>query len=220
MSTLRVENLKHHYIDGDKKRNILKGIDYTFESGKIYTIAGPSGSGKTTFLSIVAGLDVQKDGKVLYNDKDIRDIGLTNYRKRDVSIIFQSYNLINYLTAIENVILAMEISGDLKDKRKIAEQRLLEVGFDKDKMNRVVSKLSGGEQQRVAIARSIATNPDIILADEPTGNLDRTTESDIIEIFRELAHKQNKCVIVVTHSNELEQKADINIKLKDGLFVI
>lgn len=219
MSTLKVENLQHHYADGDKTRKILKGIDYSFENGKLYTIAGPSGSGKTTFLSIIAGLDIQKDGKVLYNDKDIRDIGLTNYRRVDVSIVFQAYNLINYLTAIENVILAMEISGDIKDKRKIAEQKLMEVGFDKDKMNRVVSKLSGGEQQRVAIARSIATNPDFIFADEPTGNLDTATEGEIIEIFKELAHVQNKCVIVVTHSHELEKKADVNIKLKDGLFV-
>jgi putative ABC transport system ATP-binding protein len=218
MSTLKVENLQHQYADGDKVRKILKGIDYSFENGKLYTIAGPSGSGKTTFLSIVAGLDLQNDGKVLYNDKDIRDIGLTNYRRNDVSIVFQAYNLITYLTAIENVILAMEISGDLQDKRKIAEEKLLEVGFDKDKMNRLVSKLSGGEQQRVAIARSIATNPDLILADEPTGNLDSITESEIIDIFKRLAHEQNKCVIVVTHSNELEKKADVNIKLKEGVF--
>lgn len=220
MSTLKVEKLSHHYDDGDKVRKILKGIDYSFETGKIYSIAGPSGSGKTTFLSIIAGLDVQRDGKVLYNDKDIRNIGLTNYRRVDVSIVFQAYNLITYLTAIENVILAMEISGDIKDKRKIAEDKLMEVGFDRDRMDRIVSKLSGGEQQRVAIARCVATNPDLILADEPTGNLDSATEGEIIEIFRRLAHEQNKCVIVVTHSTELEKKADVNIKLKDGLFVL
>jgi putative ABC transport system ATP-binding protein len=217
---LKVEGICHHYVDGDKKRNILTGIDYSFERGKLYTIAGPSGSGKTTLLSIIAGLDIQCDGKVLLNEKDIRDIGLNNYRKKDVSIVFQAYNLINYMTAIENVITAMEISGDLKDKRKIAEEKLREVGFDEDKMNRIVSKLSGGEQQRVAIARSIATNPDLILADEPTGNLDSTTEKEIIEIFKHLAHDSNKCVIVVTHSNELEKEADVNIKLKDGRFVI
>jgi putative ABC transport system ATP-binding protein len=219
MNTLKVENIKHSYTDGDKVRQILKGVNYEFEEGKLYTIAGPSGSGKTTFLSIIAGLDVQKDGKVLYNDKDIRNIGLTNYRREDVSIVFQAYNLINYMTALENVILAMEISGDTKDKKKIAEEKLLQVGLDHDKMNRIVSKLSGGEQQRVAIARSIATNPSFILADEPTGNLDNATESDIIDIFKTLAHGENKCIIVVTHSNELEKKADINIKLKDGLFI-
>ena len=215
---LVIEDLKKHYVDGDKKRNILKGVDYTFEKGKLYSIAGPSGSGKTTFLSIIAGLDLQNDGKVLYNNSDIRDIGLDNYRKKDVSIVFQAYNLINYLTALENVIIAMEISGDLKDKVNIAKEKLKEVGFDEDKMNRVVSKLSGGEQQRVAIARSIATNPDIVLADEPTGNLDNSTEKDIIEIFKNLAHKKNKCVIVVTHSNELANESDIKIRLKEGKF--
>jgi putative ABC transport system ATP-binding protein len=219
MSILKVENLEHQYVDGDKARKILKGINYSFEKGKLYTIAGPSGSGKTTFLSITAGLDNQTSGKVMYNDKDIRDIGLTNYRKVDVSIVFQSYNLINYLTALENVVLAMEISGDIKEKKKIAMEKLSEVGFDLDKMNRVVSKLSGGEQQRVAIARAISTNPDLIFADEPTGNLDKNTESDIIEIFKKLANEQNKCVIVVTHSSELEEKADVNIKLKDGVFI-
>lgn len=217
---LKIENICHHYSDGDKTRKILTGVDYLFERGKLYTIAGPSGSGKTTLLSILAGLDVQCGGNVLYNDVDIRKIGLDNYRKKDVSIVFQAYNLINYLTAIENVIVAMEISGDLKDKRKIAEEKLKSVGFDNDKMNRLVNKLSGGEQQRVAIARSIATNPDLILADEPTGNLDNETERDIIEIFKHLAHDNNKCVIVVTHSNELAKCADVNIKLKDGKFEI
>jgi putative ABC transport system ATP-binding protein len=219
MSILKVENLEHHYVDGDKTRKILKGIDYSFEKGKLYTIAGPSGSGKTTFLSIAAGLDIQKSGKVMYNAKDIRDIGLTNYRKECASIVFQSYNLINYLTALENVVLAMEISGDIKDKKKIAMEKLSEVGFDLDKMNRIVSKLSGGEQQRVAIARAISTNPELIFADEPTGNLDKNTESDIIEIFKKLASEQNKCIIVVTHSSELEAASDVNIKLKDGIFV-
>jgi putative ABC transport system ATP-binding protein len=217
---LKVENIKHHYKDGDKVRQILKGINYEFEPGKVYTIAGPSGSGKTTFLSIIAGLDVQRGGQVLYKNSDIQKTGLTNYRKHYTSIVFQSYNLINYMTGLENVIAAMEISGDIKDKKKIAEEKLNEVGLDHDKINRVVTKLSGGEQQRVAIARSIATNPDIILADEPTGNLDSATEKDIIEIFKNLAHVQNKCVIIVTHSNEIEKIADVNIKLKDGLFVL
>lgn len=217
---LKVENIKHHYKDGDKTRNILKGINYDFEKGKVYTIAGPSGSGKTTFLSIIAGLDIQKDGQVLYKEEDIRKIGLTNYRKHNTSIVFQSYNLINYMTGLENVISAMEISGDINNKKKIAEEKLIEVGLDHDKMHRVVAKLSGGEQQRVAIARSIATNPEIILADEPTGNLDTATEKDIIEIFKKLAHEQDKCIIVVTHSEELEKMADVNIKLKDGLFVV
>lgn len=220
MEILKVENLKHYYKDGDKKREILQGISYSFETEKLYTIAGPSGSGKTTFLSIIAGLDEQCSGKVIYEGKDIKKIGLNNYRREDVSIVFQAYNLINYLTAIENVIIAIEISGDIKDKRKIAEEKLKEVGFDNDKMNRIVVKLSGGEQQRVAIARSIATNSKLILADEPTGNLDNNTEQDIIKIFKKLAADQGKCIIVATHSNEVAKEANINIKLKEGKFVI
>lgn len=215
---LIIEDIKKEYVDGDKKRQILKGINYEFEKGKLYTIEGSSGSGKTTLLSIMAGLDVQNNGKILYNNKDIRDIGLDNYRRENVSIVFQAYNLINYMTSIENILVAMQISGDIKDKVKTAKERLINVGFDEDKINRIVSKLSGGEQQRVAIARSIATNPDIILADEPTGNLDSSTEKDIIKIFKDLAHNENKCVIVVTHSNELASKADVNIKLKEGKF--
>jgi putative ABC transport system ATP-binding protein len=217
---LKVENLKYHYIDGDKKREILKGIDYEFDKGKLYAIKGPSGSGKTTFLSLIAGLDVQKEGTIKLNDKDIKDIGLTNYRKEKVSIVFQSYNLINYMTALENIVSAMEISGNTKNKKEIALNKLKEVGLDEIKGSRLINKLSGGEQQRVAIARSIATNPDIILADEPTGNLDNNTETEIVDIFKKLAHDQNKCVIVVTHSNELADQADVLIKLKDGLFVI
>jgi putative ABC transport system ATP-binding protein len=217
---LKVENLKYHYIDGDKKREILKGIDYEFDKGKLYAIKGPSGSGKTTFLSLIAGLDVQKEGTIKLNDKDIKDMGLTNYRKEKVSIVFQSYNLINYMTALENIVSAMEISGNTKNKKEIALNKLKEVGLDEIKGSRLINKLSGGEQQRVAIARSIATNPDIILADEPTGNLDNNTETEIVDIFKKLAHDQNKCVIVVTHSNELADQADVLIKLKDGLFVI
>ncbi len=215
---LRIQKIEKEYMDGDKKRKVLKGIDYEFFKGKLYTIAGPSGSGKTTFLSIIAGLDIPSEGDILYNEKNINNIGLNNYRREIVSIVFQSYNLINYMTALENVVTAMEISGDIKDKEKIAREKLLNVGLDEDKINRTVNKLSGGEQQRVAIARSIATNPEIILADEPTGNLDSKIQREIIEIFQKLAHKENKCVIVVTHSEEFASKADVNINLKDGKF--
>ena len=215
---LRIQKIEKEYMDGDKKRKVLKGIDYEFFKGKLYTIAGPTGAGKTTFLSIIAGLDIPSEGDILYNEKNINNIGLNNYRREIVSIVFQSYNLINYMTALENVVTAMEISGDIKDKEKIAREKLLNVGLDEDKINRTVNKLSGGEQQRVAIARSIATNPEIILADEPTGNLDSKIQREIIEIFQKLAHKENKCVIVVTHSEEFASKADVNINLKDGKF--
>lgn len=216
---LKVIDIKHHYDDGDSKRHILKGINYEFENGKVYTIAGPSGSGKTTFLSIIAGLDQACSGSVVYSGKDIKKMGLTNYRKHVTSIVFQAYNLINYMTAYENVVTAMEISNE-KNRRTVAEKCLADVGFDTLKSNRLVLKLSGGEQQRVAIARSLSTNPDIILADEPTGNLDNSTELEIIDIFKNLAHEKNKCVIIVTHSKEVEEMADVRIQLKNGLFVV
>lgn len=220
MSVLNVKDLSHYYIDGDSKRIILNSINYEFEKGKLYTIAGPSGSGKTTFLSIIAGLDTPRGGTISYEDKDVKKVGLKKYRKEIVSIVFQSYNLISYLSALENIVIAMEISGDLDNKTSIAKDNLINVGLDESKMNRHINKLSGGEQQRVAIARSISTNPEIILADEPTGNLDSNTEKEIINIFKDLAHNHNKCVIVVTHSSELEKEADINIKLKNGKFVL
>lgn len=219
MNILTVKNLSHHYADGDQNREVLKDINYKFDLGKLYTIAGPSGSGKTTFLSIIAGLDVQCSGEVIANGKTLKKSKLTKYRQKEVSIVFQSYNLITYLTALENVILSMEISGDITNKKAIATEKLLEVGLDEQKINRLVSTLSGGEQQRVAIARSLATNPELILADEPTGNLDTKTEKEIIKLFKELATKKNKCVIVVTHSSALEKEADVNIKLNDGKFV-
>ena len=220
MSILKIDNLKKHYTDGDSLRHILKGVNYTFEKGKMYTVSGSSGSGKTTFLSIIAGLDQQNDGKVLYNDKDIRNIGLTKYRNEYVSIVFQSYNLIPYLTALENIIIAMDISNKIsnKQKKERAIKLLKSVGITEEKFNRIVNKLSGGEQQRVAIARALSTDPELILADEPTGNLDNEIQIEITEIFKKLAHDNNKCIIIVTHSHELVNHADVNIKLSGGVF--
>jgi putative ABC transport system ATP-binding protein len=219
MSILRVEKLSHYYPDGDEKRHILKDNTYEFERGKLYTIMGPSGSGKTTLLSFLAGLDEPKSGKIFYSNKSINDIGLARYRKRHVSIVFQSYNLIPYLTAKENIIIAIEISGHLKGKTKVAEDTLLSVGLTEDKWHRKITKLSGGEQQRVAIARTIALNVDVICADEPTGNLDSEKEQEIIDIFKNLAHKKNKCVIIVSHSGEIEKNSDIILRLKNGILV-
>lgn len=225
MSVLKVKDLCKEYQDGEGTRVILDNISYEFNKGKIYTIVGESGSGKTTFLSIIAGLDTPTSGSVYYHDEDIIKIGLTKYRNDDMSIVFQSYNLINYLTAIENVVIAMDIdnhSGKKENKEKTKEHaiKLLEkVGITGSKQTRFVSKLSGGEQQRVAIARALATSPDLILADEPTGNLDSKTGKEIISILKDLAKKENKCVIIVTHSNDVEKQADIKIKLQDGKLI-
>ncbi|MBQ6126867.1 MAG: ABC transporter ATP-binding protein [Erysipelotrichaceae bacterium] len=215
---LRLENINYSYIDGGYERQILKDLSYSFEAGKFYTILGPSGSGKTTLLSLVAGLDTAKSGKIYFNGKDIDEIGLHKFRRNAISIVFQQFNLISYLTAVENVMLAMsETDNEIpKDRKNVAYNLLERFGIVRSKADRMVNQLSGGEQQRVAIARSLASNVDLIFADEPTGNLDTATEKEIISIFKELAHDFGKTIIVVTHSDTVSAMSDQRVLLKDG----
>ena len=175
---LKLEDLCYSYIDGGYERQILKNLSFEFEEKKFYTILGPSGSGKTTLLSIIAGLDFAKSGHVYFRDKEITKSNVGKYRRNDISIVFQQYNLISYLTAVENVMLAMaETDNELpKDKKNVAYNLLERFGIVRSKADRMVGQLSGGEQQRVSIARSLASNVDLIFADEPTGNLDTATE--------------------------------------------
>ncbi len=219
MTILKARNLDYYYQDGDKLRYILKDTNVDFDTGKFYTIVGQSGSGKTTLLSLLGGLDTPKKGTIYYKNKNIKQIGFENYRRNDISIIFQHYNLIPYLTGVENVLVPMSITENElpEDYTKVAYNLLDYIGIGKDKASRVVNRLSGGEQQRVAIARALATNVDIILADEPTGNLDEEMEQEIVEIFKLLAHEHNKCVIVVTHSQEIAQQSDKAFLLKKGV---
>ena len=195
MSTLlKLDKLNYGYIDGGFRREILKDLSYDFEEGTFYTILGPSGSGKTTLLSIMAGLDKQESGNVYYQGEDIDVMGLNNYRRNKIGVVFQSYNLITYLTGLENILLAMtetdnKIPGN---KKELAYALLSMVGIVESKADRLVTKLSGGEQQRIAIARALAGNGDLIFADEPTGNLDSETEQEIIRIFRMLAEEYGK----------------------------
>lgn len=218
MSILETKEIAYYYQDGDRRRNILKKTSLRFEKGKFYAIVGQSGSGKTTFLSLVSALDEPKSGAILYKGKDIRKIGYEHYRRDHVSLIFQSYNLIPYLTALENVLVAMSITDNKipGDPKEIAYNLLDYIGIVRSKADRLVTHLSGGEQQRVAIARALSTNVDILLADEPTGNLDEEMENDIVAIFKDLAENHNKCVIVVTHSNEIAEEADEVLYLKKG----
>ena len=215
---LRLENINYSYIDGGYERQILKDLSFAFEAGKFYTVLGPSGSGKTTLLSLVAGLDTAKSGRIYFDGRDINEIGLHKYRRNDISIVFQQYNLISYLTALENVMLAMaETDNQLpKDRKNVAYNLLERFGIVRSKADRMVNQLSGGEQQRVAIARSLASNVDLIFADEPTGNLDTATEKEIISIFKELAHDFGKTIIVVTHSDTVSAMSDQRVLLKDG----
>ena len=216
---LKLEDLCYSYIDGGYERQILKNLSFEFEEKKFYTILGPSGSGKTTLLSIIAGLDFAKSGHVYFRDKEITKSNVAKYRRNDISIVFQQYNLISYLTAVENVMLAMsETDNELpKDKKNVAYNLLERFGIVRSKADRMVGQLSGGEQQRVSIARSLASNVDLIFADEPTGNLDTATEIEIINIFKELAEEYGKTIIVVTHSNQVAEMSDQRVLLKDGI---
>jgi len=216
MNIIEVKDLYHKYEDGQKMRTVLKDITIDFEEGKFYAILGASGSGKTTLLSLLSGLDTVQDGKILFEGNDIKDIGYTKYRKENVNVIFQSYNLINYMTAIQNVIVAMDIKKvGYKNKKEKAYEILDSLGIDKDTADRDVLKISGGEQQRTAIARALVHDSKVILADEPSGNLDDDTENEIVKIFKDLANK-GKCVIIVTHSSNVAKHADQIYEIKNG----
>lgn len=212
MAILKVNNVSYSYADGKSKRMILDDVSYEFNKGMFYTILGDSGSGKTTFVSLVAGLDRANEGTILYNGIDIQTIGLLQYRKSHTGMIFQDFNLIPYMNAVQNITTAMAISG-LKEDKKLALKMLSNVGINEEVAFRRVTTLSGGEKQRVAITRALVGDKDIIIADEPTGNLDAKISESIIDVFKNLAHDHNKCVIVVTHSKELAAHSDIQLHL-------
>lgn len=214
--SLRTHNIGYWYTNNPDDY-LFKDVNLTFEKGKVYSILGQSGSGKTTFLSLLAGLDSPKAGEIYLEDNDINKSGLTNYRKNSVSTIFQSYNLMTYMTARQNVQTALEISNKPVDNAKIEELFEL-VGIPKEMIDKPVLQLSGGQQQRVAIVRALATEHDLIIADEPTGNLDEETTQDIVNIFKDIAHKQNKTVIIVTHETAVAQETDVTFELKKKQF--
>ena len=195
------------------KKAVLKDLTYEFEKGKMYCIAGKSGAGKTTLLSVLSGLAAPTGGSIYYEGKDIKNIDKYKFRSKYIGVIFQNYNLITKFTALENVMLSMDIAGVKGKKKEKAMELLASVGLDNDEANRRVLKLSGGQQQRVAIARALSYDADIILADEPTGNLDSDTQNGIMALFRELA-EQGKCVILVSHSPEVASMCDERYELK------
>lgn len=220
-TVLEFKNVNYSYKDAGKELIILDSVDFNFESGKFYTILGASGSGKTTALSLASALDSPKSGEILYEGKDIKKIGLTNYRNQYIGIVFQAYNLINYMTGIQNIVTAMEITkNEISDRKQKAYELIEKVGLKREEGERSVLNLSGGQQQRVAIARALSTNAKIILADEPTGNLDSKTSIDIIKLFQKLAHEDNKCIIMVTHSLEIASMSDVIINLENKKFKV
>lgn len=204
MSILEIRDIHYSY---ENKKKVLKGVSAQMEQGKLYAILGPSGCGKTTLLSLLGGLDSPSSGQVLYQGEDIEKISLAEHRRKNVAFVFQGYNLIDYMTPMENVALTS----------KLPPMPILEkMGLTNDESRRNVLKLSGGQQQRVAIARAMASDAQVILADEPTGNLDEDTAAEIADIFVNAAHQSGKCVVIVTHSNILAKKADVVFHLKKG----
>lgn len=204
MPTLELKNVSYAYAKG---KAVLQNVSGSLETGKMYAILGPSGSGKTTLLSLLGGLDVPAQGSVLFDGEDITAKGLEHHRRNHISLIFQSYNLIDYMTPIENVRLTAKLD---------AAPILKRLGLEQDEITRNVLKLSGGQQQRAAIARALASDAPVILADEPTGNLDADTAEEITAILKESAHAFGKCVVVVTHSGEVAKQADMVLEIKRG----
>lgn len=217
MSILTLNHVSYSYSKSEK--SVLDDISYAFDMGRLYCITGASGAGKSTLLSLIAGLDIPTSGTILYETQDIAEINRDAYRAQKIGVIFQGYNLLQNASAVENVVLSMNISGK-RGKSDFAEayEILSKVGIDKEKADRKILKLSGGEQQRVAIARAIANESPILAADEPTGNLDSGNEGAIMKIFQQLAYEFNKCVIVVTHSQKATSYADTVLQLGKGSF--
>ena len=215
MACLTLDKVMYTYKNA--KKPAVSGISFMFEAGQVYAIVGPSGSGKSTLLSLLAGLDLPTEGEIALNGDSLSEIDLDYYRRECISMIFQAFHLLPLLTVIENVCFPMELCGVSPKAAKPKAAELLEsVGITKEQMNRFPSKLSGGEQQRVAIARSLACNAKIILADEPTGSLDGANTQNIVEILSGLAHKKGYCVILVTHDLEVAEMADVALGLRDG----
>lgn len=212
---LSIKNASYQYSDAEEGEYALRDVSFEFEKGKVYAIRGRSGTGKTTLLSLISGLERCTEGDIVFNGKNLKNINLDYYRSHDIGIVFQSYNLLPFMTASENIILSMDASSSkVVDKKAKAIDLMKSVGLKESYANRKVLRLSGGEQQRVAIARSLSYNPKMIVADEPTGNLDKQTEEEILEIFKNLAHKDGKCVIIVTHSANVCEQVDKVFDLK------
>ncbi len=217
MAQLQLQETAYAYRNKYQTVHALKGVSHSFESGRFYALVGPSGSGKTTLLSLLAGLDYPTGGCVLYDGTPTSELDGDKYRRDEVGVIYQSYNLFPLLTALENVTYPLELKKTpLAEAKRIAKEKLLCVGLDEQYLRRFPAMLSGGEQQRVAIARALAGGAKVILADEPTGNLDTENGKNIVAILKRLAHEEGRCVIVVTHDAAIAEEADEVLRMKDG----
>ena len=216
MSELRIENVNYRYKNAS--RLALNNVSCAFQAGTVSAVVGPSGSGKTTMLSIMAGLDRPESGRVLIDDTDLAGLDLDAYRREKVSVIFQAFQLFPLLTVMENVCYSMELNGTpIREAKKRAGKLLESVGIAEEKFRRFPANLSGGEQQRVAIARSLATGAGVLLADEPTGDLDGENSRNVVELLTRLAHSEGYCVIIVTHDPAIAEASDLVYRMADGV---
>ena len=217
MSILQTTDLKKHYGAEPNITKALDGVTLSIEQGEFVAIVGTSGSGKSTLLNMMGGLDVPTSGSVQIKGKELAELNdeqLTIFRRRSIGFIFQNYNLVPVLNVYENIVLPVELDGDTVDKKFMEEVvRLLALG---DKLNNMPNNLSGGQQQRVAIARALVSKPAIVLADEPTGNLDSRTSGDVLGLLKATSNKFHQTMVMITHNNEIAQLADRIIRIEDG----
>ncbi len=220
MSILTATDVFYEYRNAYQTVRAVNGVSCEFEQGRVYAIVGSSGSGKTTFLSLLAGLDVPTSGTIALDGKSTAKLDRDEYRLNHVSVIYQNFNLFQHLTVLENAAYPLYVrkqSG--READAVAREKLLQVGLKADQLGRLPNMLSGGEQQRVAIARALASGSEIILADEPTGNLDSTNSRNIVEILHRLAHENDRCVIIVTHDPAVAEAADVVLNMRDGVLI-
>ncbi len=216
MPELKLENVSYQYKHGDRK--VVAAVNCLFEGGKLNAVVGPSGSGKTTLLSLLAGLDQPTEGCISIDGVPLSGLDLDGYRREKVSMIFQAFQLFPLLTALENVCFPMQLNGvPKKEIRQKGKDLLSSVGITEEKFKRYPANLSGGEQQRVAIARTLATGAQVLLADEPTGNLDRDNGGKVIDILAQLAHEKGYCIIIVTHDPAIAGRSDRVWHMSDGV---
>ena len=217
MERIKAESVSYSYQNKYQTVEAVKDVTCTFETGKMYVITGESGSGKSTFLSLLAGLDIPKNGTITVDGEDLSRIDRDAYRREKVAVIYQAFHLFPLLTALENVMYPLEIQGVArKEARERAKEYLREVGIDEKKFGKYPRMMSGGEQQRTAVARAMASGGRILLADEPTGNLDTENEEKIVELLISLAHDRDFTVIMVTHNRQIAERADVRLVMKDG----
>jgi len=217
MAILKLNDVCYSYEGSGEKKNVLNNVNCSFEQGKFYAIIGKSGSGKSTLLSLMAGLDLPNTGEVVFEGESTDKLNLDDYRKKSVSIVYQDFCLFQLLTALENIMYPMELCHVEKEKAIADAKELAKlVSLPENLLDRYPGKISGGEQQRVAVARALTMDRRLLLADEPTGNLDSENSNNIITLLTKLAHEKNKCVIVVTHDITVMNSADVVYLISDG----